>query len=101
MWVFDDERVGLKAEPFVGGADDMIDRVTADIPGACDGFVMVFSADAVPGAQFRLEWRRQDRSGNVYYSPELDSEGWLCPALLRYFGAPPAEIHVQVKPKMS
>lgn len=101
MWVFDDLSVGLKAEPFVGGADEMIDRVTADIPNARDGFIMVFSADAFPGAQFRLEWRRHGGSGNVYYSPELDAEGWLCPALLRYFGAPPEEIYVQVKPKTS
>lgn len=25
MWVFDDERVGLHQEPFVAGADTMID----------------------------------------------------------------------------
>jgi hypothetical protein len=44
MWVFDDPRVGLAAEPFVGGADTMIDRVTAGLPHADRGFVMVFSA---------------------------------------------------------
>jgi hypothetical protein len=27
MWVFDDPRVGLAQEPFVAGADTMIDRV--------------------------------------------------------------------------
>jgi hypothetical protein len=27
MWVFDDPRVGLVQEPFVAGADTMIDRV--------------------------------------------------------------------------
>ncbi len=32
MWVFDDPRVGLAKEPFVGGADTMIDRVTAGLP---------------------------------------------------------------------
>lgn len=99
MWVFDDLAVGLKAEPFVGGADTMIDRVTAGIPDARRGFVMVFSASAFPGHQFRLEWRRPDHSGNVYYSAELGLEGWLCPALLRYFAEPPAEIFVQVRPR--
>ena len=44
MWVFDDPRVGLQAEPFVGGADTMIDRVTVQIPDAEAGFVMIFSA---------------------------------------------------------
>jgi len=99
MWVFDDPRVGLTAEPFVGGADTMIDRVTAEIPNAEDGFVMVFSATPFPGHQFRLECRREERGGNVYFAPELDAEGWLCPALLRYFDGGPAEIYVQVKPK--
>ena len=99
MWVFDDPRVGLTAEPFVGGADTMIDRVTADIPGAKDGFVMVFSSTPFPGHQFRLEWRREERGGNVYYSDGLDVEGWLCPALFRYFDDVPSEIYVQVKPK--
>jgi hypothetical protein len=47
----------------------------------------------------RLEWRRPDRSGNVYFSPDLNLEGWLCPALLRYFESPPTEIFVQVKPR--
>jgi hypothetical protein len=99
MWVFDDPRVGLTAEPFVGGADTMIDQVTADIHNAGDGFVMVFSSTPFPGHQFRLEWRREERGGNVYYSAELEAEGWLCPALFRYFDNAPAEIYVQVKPK--
>ena len=98
MWVFDDPRVGLAAEPFVGGADVMIDRVTADIANARGGFTMVFSAMRFPGHQFRLEWRREEGSGNIYYSAELDAEGWLCPALLRYFDEVPREICVQVKP---
>ena len=34
LWVFDDPRVGLVQEPFVAGADGMIDRVVADIPNA-------------------------------------------------------------------
>lgn len=99
MWVFDDPRVGLTAEPFVGGADTMIDQVTADIPNAGDGFVMVFSSTPFPGHQFRLEWRGEERGGNVYYSSELEAEGWLCPALFRYFDETPAEIYVQVKSK--
>lgn len=99
MWVFDDPRVGLVAEPFVGGADTMIDRVTGDIPEASSGFVMVFSGTPFPGHQFQLQWRREESSGNVYYSPELDAEGWLCPALFRYFAERPSSIYVQVKPK--
>ena len=101
MWVFDDPSVGLSAEPFVAGADTMIDRVTAEIPNAHQGFVMVFSGSPFPGHQFRLEWRREEGGGNVYYSQDLDAEGWLCPALFRYFTERPHEIYVQVKAKMS
>jgi hypothetical protein len=57
----------------------------------------VFSAEAFPGATLHLVWRRKELSGNVYYSPELDMEGWLCPALLRYFDEPPKEIFAQSK----
>jgi hypothetical protein len=37
-WVFDDESVGLKREPFVFGIDDMIERLVAGIPHAEKGF---------------------------------------------------------------
>jgi hypothetical protein len=97
MWVFDDPRTGLVQEPFVAGADTMIDRVTAGIPDAERGFVMVFSASPFPGHQYRLEWRRSEGGGNWYYSPQLDLEGWLCPALFRYFAEAPRELFVQIK----
>jgi hypothetical protein len=97
MRVFDDPRAGLIQEPFVSGADTMIDRVVANIPNAENGFTMIFSAIPFPGHQFRLEWRRTERSGNSYYSSELDMEGWLCPALFHYFSEAPKEIYVQVK----
>ena len=99
MWVFDDPRVGLSAEPFVGGSDTMIDRITAHIPNADKGFIMVFSEHSFPGSEYKLAWMREERSGNVYHSKDLDAEGWLCPALLRYFEGPPAEIYVQIKTK--
>ena len=101
VWVFDDPRVGLVQEPFVAGADVMIERAVADIPDADNGFLLVFSAHPFPGALLKLEWRRAELSGNVYYAPALDLEGWLCPALLRYFDQPPDEIHVQLKPRQS
>jgi hypothetical protein len=99
MWVFDDPRVGLVQEPFVAGADTMIDRVVGDIPDAEQGFAMVFSASAFPGYQFRLDWQRTEGGGNWYRAPQLDQEGWLCPALFRYFGEAPKELYVQVRPR--
>jgi hypothetical protein len=83
MWVFDDPRVGLVQEPFVSGADSMIDRVVADIPDAVHGFTLIFSGTPFPGHQYRMDWRRGESGGNWYYAEALDMEGWLCPALLR------------------
>ena len=97
MWVFDDAAVGLVKEPFVGGADTIIDVATAHIPNATDGFIAVFSAGYFPDAQIVLEWVREDGGGNVYRWPEKGMEGWLCPALLKYFDHPPAKLFVQVK----
>ena len=99
MWVFDDARVGLVQEPFVSGADAIIDRAVAHIPGAQSGFLMLFSSSPFPGHTFRLEWRRAEMDGNWYYSADLDMKGWLCPALLKYFDEPPRQLFMQVKPK--
>ena len=97
MWVFDDKRVGLDKEPFVAGADTMIDKAVAGIPDAAEGFALVFSEHPFPGHQLSLEWRRNDGGGDWYYSPQLGQEGWLCPALLRYFDKAPKRIYVQTK----
>jgi hypothetical protein len=97
MWVFDDPRVGLAQEPFVAGADSMIDRVVADIPDAEHGFTLIFSSTPFPGHQYCLDWRREEGGGNWYYAAQLDMEGWLCPALLNYFPEAPEQLFVQTK----
>src|SRR5262245_12044890 len=97
MWVFDDPRVGLVQEPFVAGADAMIDRMVADLADAEHGFTMIFASTPFPGHQFRLDWRRTDGSGDWYYAEQLDMEGWLCPALLRYFPEAPGSCTVRSK----
>jgi hypothetical protein len=99
-WVFDDANVDLVKEPFVGGADKILDVATADIPNAANGFVAVFSANYFPDAQIVLEWARAEGGGNVYRWNEKQMEGWLCPALLLYFSEPPAKLFIQVKAAM-
>ena len=99
LWVFDDDSVGLLREPFVSGADAIIERLVEGIPNAEQGFTLLFSASAFPGYQAELEWRREDMGGNWYYSPALDIEGWLCPALFNYFKQAPKKIYVQCVPK--
>ncbi len=49
-WFFDDPKVGLQAEPFIEGADTIIDRITADLPDADRGFIMLFSGKPFPGS---------------------------------------------------
>jgi hypothetical protein len=97
-WVFDDEAVGLRREPFVLGIDAMIDRLVAGIPNAGGGFRLLFSPRPFPGAAVKLEWRREEAGGNWYFSPTYGFEGWLCPALLRYFEAAPRELHARAEP---
>ena len=97
MWVFDDPNVGLVKEPFVGGADKMIDVATAHIPNANQGFIAVFSAGYFPDARIILEWVREEGGGNVYCWAEMDMEGWLCPALFKYFEQTPDKLYVQIK----
>jgi hypothetical protein len=99
MWVFDDARVELVQEPFVSGADTVIDRMVEAIPGAADGFTLIFSDKPFPGHQIALDWRHEEHEGNWYYSADLDMEGWLCPALFKYFDSAPARIFAQFKQK--
>ena len=99
MWVFDDPAVGLVKEPFVAGIDTMIDRLVAGIPNAEKGFTLIFSPSPFPGYSVKLEWRRSEHGGNWYYSPQFQMEGWLCPALFRYFEQAPMELYGKAQPK--
>jgi hypothetical protein len=99
LWVFDDDKVGLVQEPFISGADVIIERMTAHIPEADRGFRLLFSAQPFPGFTAEFEWRREDADGNWYYSSALNQEGWLCPALFRYFEAAPKKIYAKFEAK--
>ncbi len=89
--------VGLVREAFVAGADDIIERLAGDIPEAELGFNLVLSAQPFPGYRTMLEWRREENGGNWYYCADFDMEGWLCPALLKYFESAPPTIYTQFK----
>jgi hypothetical protein len=97
-WVFDDPAVGLEREPFVFGIDEMIDRLVVTIPQAESGFRLIFSPRAFPGYVAKLEWRREEAGGNWYFSPTFDIEGWLCPALFKYFDTAPKELYAKAEP---
>ena len=97
MWVFDDPAVGLSREPFVAGIDIMIDRLVASIPNAARGFRLLFSAVPFPGHTVNLQWRREEAGGNWYFCPQFGIEGWLCPALFKYFDETPAELYCRAE----
>lgn len=99
QWVFDDDRVDLVKEPFVAGADTLIDLAIKrkGIANASEGFLLFFSATPFPSADLCLEWVREESGGNVYLWREEGHEGWLCPALLKYFDAAPEKHYVQLK----
>jgi hypothetical protein len=97
-WVFDDPAKDLAQEPFVEGIPAMIDDLVGAIPNALRGFRLLFSAGPFPGYQRKLTRLRQDFGGWWYASDEPAAEGWLCPALFRYFDEAPSEIYVKAEP---
>jgi len=97
MWVFDDAAVGLEKEPFVFGIDTMLDRLTAEIPEATKGFTLIFSPTPFPGYAAELDWRREEYGGNWYFCPQYQIEGWLCPALFKYFDAAPKKLYAKAE----
>ena len=99
QWVFDDSDVGLLREPFVSGADIIIDRMVESLENPEKGFTLLFSSNPFPGFQLELEWVEKELGGNWYNSEALGMGGWLCPALLKYFTEAPNRIYVQLKNK--
>lgn len=101
-WVFDDPVKDLKAEAFVRGMSEMIDRMVAHkrLPNARRGFALTFSAQPVSGHDVELLWQRKDGEGNWYAGDVAGErmEGWLCPALFKYFPAAPPRIFVRCDP---
>ena len=105
-WVFDDDQAGLVKEAFVAGADDMLTKLTEhlEIPDARSGFRLIFSGAAFPGHQVKATWIREEipgePEGGNWYAATIDGEameGWLCPALFKYFQDAPKEIYIQAK----
>jgi hypothetical protein len=99
MWVFDDASTGLVREPFVCGIDEIITTAVAKIPDAEKGFRLLFSPTPFPSYMLKLEWRREEYGGNWYYCAQMDKEGWLCPALFKYFEKAPPELYAKAEPR--
>lgn len=100
-WVFDDQRTGLVQEPFVFGIPEMIDDLVRGIRNARRGFRLLFSASRFPGYQRKLTWIREEAGGNWYRMNNPRADGWLCPALFKYFDKAPRELYVKAERKAS
>lgn len=98
VWMFDDEATGLKCEPFVLGMGEIFDKATAAVPNAENGFKLFFSGNSFPGATVTLQWRRAESGGNWYFCTEFNMEGWLCPALFKYFETAPQTLYGKAEP---
>ncbi len=97
-WVFDDSSAGLVREPFVAGVPEMIDVLVRDVPNADKGFRLLFGATPFPGHQKKLTWLRGDSGGNYYALDDPPMEGWICPAMFKYYSKAPANLYVKAEP---
>jgi hypothetical protein len=98
-WVFDDPATGLVREPFVAGVPEMINQLTRHIPNARNGFRLLFSGNEFPGYAAAFDFVRSE-SGDAWYrrrdsKPRM--EGWLCPALFKYFNEAPPTIFAKAE----
>jgi len=98
-WVFDDEATGLVKEPFVTGIPEMINKLIEmnGIEDAESGFKLIFSGGTFPGMDIALTKLHGEHEGNWYSWDDENMEGWLCPALLKYFEKAPDYIFVRVE----
>lgn len=96
--VFDDPTVGLVREPFVSGADLILIALAVKVGANPDnGFTLLFSDIPFPGHQAKAEWTGSEVGGDWYSVGEYN--GWLCPALLKYFDKAPKNIYFQIREK--
>ena len=98
-WAFDEPRLGLRREPFVEGIPELIDKLVAKLPNADNGVRLIFSQREFPGAQMKLDWKREAGGGNWYHCAEYNADGWLCPALFKFFPRAPRHIYVKAEAK--
>lgn len=97
MWVFDDELRGIVQEPFINGADSILDIWAKNLSSisTVNSFLILFSEKPFPDYQYEISWIRKEFEGNWYKFAELNMDGWLCPALFKYFNKMPNEIFIR------
>ena len=81
------------------------------IKGYESGFVLKFSDSEFQGSQMMVSRQREQNGGNWYKLEQINldgkglvkspvpHEGWLCPALFKYYDKAPQKIYVRVESK--
>lgn len=94
VWVFDDERFGLQAEPFVGATNNVIDHLLThnDIQGP---FSLQFSRHKLPEFDTVFSLKEIVQT-SAWYTTEWGIPFWLCPVLNHYFESIPKKIYVKI-----
>jgi hypothetical protein len=93
---FDDPARGLQAEPLVAGMPEMINRVMTLQRLEGDHVTIVFSDRPFPGALHLTKTRPEDAGAWYRLSEPFEAEGWLCPAMLRYFPEHPQDVYATI-----
>lgn len=96
QWVFDDSDVELTQEPFVAGADLIMDELVKTYKSPQNGFKL-FIREAVPDdIENAIECIHSEKlthpligDSNYYRCSTLNRRIWLCPALYRYISYTP------------
>ena len=96
--VFDDVSLGLDKEPFVQNTDLILLDICSlnGIEQPEKGFSLKFSESSFEGFQIEAKHVREENGGNWYLVN--GHEGWLCPALFKYFPEAPEKIYFAVAP---
>jgi len=98
MLVFDDATTGLDKEPFVQGTPEILYSLCelVRIQNPEKGFTLKFSGEKFDGFQIEAKRVREENGGNWYLVN--GHEGWLCPALFKYFSEAPDHLYFSVAP---
>lgn len=94
-WVFDAPERGLEQEPFVAGMPEIIDFALGG--SETKEFTMILSDNQFPGYMQKLVKLEADMGGTWYKLDGTTLEGWLCPALFKYYAVAPEALYLQVK----
>lgn len=101
VWKFDDPTRNLSAEPFVCGMNEIIDYYAIESGIRLRDFCharITFSPLPFPNHQSKLVVIGPDESmvGTWYRDSITGLEGWLCPALFKFFPVAPDTLFFRI-----